>query len=179
MAKNPNLHYHANFAVYINGKQDTFEGPGYFEEVSACMDHGHSDVKGRAHMHDNLNHTIHVHDDDVTWGDFFANLGYSLGDNVISDGRNVYVNSQDGKHLIFLLNGQKVSSIANVVIKSEDVLLINYGDASAEAQKQNYDSIPKDAHRYNVAKDPAACSGSQTFDLKARLKDALGFVDSR
>ena len=179
VAKNPNTHYHANFAVWINGKQDTFAGPGYYEEVTACDVHNHDDVKGHAHIHGNINSVVHVHADGVTWGDFFANLGYTLGDNLISDGNKVYTTDQDGNHLVFMLNGRPVENIANTVIKSEDVLLIDYGQDSQAALQQHYDSIPKDAHHYNVTKDPAACSGGQTFDLKARLKDALGFGDAQ
>ena len=30
------VHYHANFAVYMDGKQWDFSGPSYMEEVSRC-----------------------------------------------------------------------------------------------------------------------------------------------
>jgi hypothetical protein len=29
-------HHHANFAVYMDGKQRDFSGPSYMEEVSRC-----------------------------------------------------------------------------------------------------------------------------------------------
>ncbi len=177
VSQNEVVHYHANFAVYVNGKQDKFEGPGYYEEVTTCNVHDHNDLKSRAHMHGNNSHVVHVHADSVTWGNFFANLGYAVGDNVISDGHTAYVEGQDDKHLTFMLNGQKVDSIANQIIKSEDVLLIDYGNDSDTTLKQYFEGIPKDAHKFNVTADPAACSGGETYDVKSRLKDALGFTD--
>ena len=30
------VHWHANFAVYMDGKQRDFSGPSYMEEVSRC-----------------------------------------------------------------------------------------------------------------------------------------------
>jgi len=173
-AKSPFVHYHANFAVYINGQHQTFQGPGYYEEVTACNLHNANDVKSRVHMHDNINHVIHVHANGVTWSDFFNNIGYTLGDNVLSDGSSVYTDGQNGAHLTFILNGQPVTSIADTVIKSEDALLINYGTDSDQVILQRYQAIPKDAHYFNTHADPAACSGSDKFDWKARLKDAVG-----
>lgn len=173
-AKNPNVHYHANFALYINGKQDIFNGPGYYEEVTACMNNNHTDVRSRAHMHNNANHAIHIHASPVTWGDFFANIGYVLGDNLISDGQASYVDGQEEKHLKFILNGHKVSAIANQVIKSEDVLLIDYGTDDDQTQMQHFDAVPKDAHKLNIGKDPSTCSGGHDYGFTARLKDVIG-----
>ena len=173
-AKNPYTHYHANFAVYIDGQAEKFDGPGYYEEVTACSVHNADDLKSRAHMHANVNHTVHVHDTGVSWGDFFNNIGYTVGSTVLSDGVRTYLDGQDSKHLSFMLNGKPVSNLADTVIKSEDVLLINFGDDSDQALQQHFAEIPRDAHHYNVTKDPAACSGGEVFDWKARLKAAIG-----
>lgn len=32
----PQVHYHANFAVYINGQREQFKGPQYYQEVAVC-----------------------------------------------------------------------------------------------------------------------------------------------
>lgn len=175
-AKNPYTHYHANFAIYINGQAEKFEGPGFYEEVAACNVHNADDLKSRVHMHDNVAHAVHVHDTGVSWGDFFSNIGYTVGSSVLSDGSNTFVNGQDSKKLSYLLNGKPVSDISSTVIKSEDVLLIDYGDDTDQQMQKHFESIPRDAHHLNVTKDPSACSGNSNFDLKARLKQALGMV---
>lgn len=168
------VHYHANFSLYINGQEDQFKSFTFYEEVAACDVHAIDDVKGRAHMHDQNGHMVHVHAHAVTWGAFFANLGYTLGDNLIKTDNGVYVSGDDGNKLTFLLNGQPVDTISNQLIKSEDVLLINYGKDSDATLKQRYDAIPRDAHKANVTKDPAACSGDEGMKFSQRLKQALG-----
>lgn len=174
--KDTSVHYHANFGLYVNGQQDKFQGPGYYEEVTACNAHNHEDLASRSHMHDNVNTVVHVHDHSVTWSDFFANLGYTLGDTVLVTEKGTYVDGQDGNKLTFILNGQPVTKIANTIIKSEDVLLINYGKDDATTIQSHYAAIPKDAHHYNVTKDPAACQGGENLTPLNRLKQALGFT---
>ncbi len=176
-AKNPNVHYHANFALYVNGQQDQFQGPGYYEEVTVCDAHDHNNLQSRVHMHDNINSVVHVHDHSVSWADFFNNLGYTLGDKVLVTEKGTYVDGQDGNKLSFMLNGQAVDGIANRIIGDEDVLLINYGQDDAATLQSRYNTIPKDAHHYDVTKDPAACSGG-SFSTWDRLKSALGVPSS-
>jgi hypothetical protein len=76
-------HYHANFALYINGQRDEFKSFTFYEEVQSCAGHDTNNPKIRVHLHDQKNDVVHVHDAAVTWGHFFANLGYSLGDTFI------------------------------------------------------------------------------------------------
>lgn len=174
--KDTSVHYHANFELYVNGQQDQLNGPGYYQEVTACNAHDHGSVKSRTHMHDNVNHTVHVHDHSVTWGNFFANLGYTLGDTVVVTEKGTYVDGQDGNKLSFILNDQPVTRVSNTIIKSEDVLLINYGKDDAKTLQTRYEAIPKDAKTYNVTKDPAACQGGNELTPLNRLKQALGFT---
>ena len=175
--KSDEVHYHANFALYVNGKQDEFKNPTFYEEVQTCDVHDKNDVHGRAHMHNQNGHLVHVHANAVTWGQFFANLGYTLGNSVIKTDGGVYVDSQGGK-LTFILNGSKETDIANRVIKSEDVLLIDYGNDSDNTLQQRYKDIPRDAHQANVKADPAACSGPEKTNFSTRLKHAIGINDS-
>lgn len=155
-------HYHANFAVYINGQQEEFKGPQYYEEVAACTANGPIQPAQRAHMHDNINSVIHVHDDGVTWQQFFNNIGWTLGPNFIQDSnQNLFVEKGNDK-LNIVLNGQNltdITPIANQTIRDEDRLLISYGDiGKAELQKE-YQSVPATAHHYDITPDPASCAG--------------------
>jgi hypothetical protein len=171
LIKDHSTHYHANFALYINGQQDKFDSFTFYEEVAACTVDDPTDVKRRAHMHDENNSLVHVHDDGVTWGDFFANLGYTLGNKIIKTDNGIYIDGADGKKLTFILNGETATSIANKVIGSEDVLLIDYGDGAST--KAEYDQIPKNSHEYNSKADPSTCSGSHKLTFGDRLKQAL------
>ncbi len=172
--KSDDVHYHANFALYVNGQKDEFKSFTFYEEVAACTAHDPDDVKSRVHMHDQNPGLVHVHAHGVTWGQFFANLDYTLGDKVVVTENGAYADGQDGNKLSFLLDGQPVESVEDRVIKTEDVLLINYGKDDAKTLQTRYDAIPRDAHKANVTSDPATCSGNADSTLTQRFKAAVG-----
>ena len=166
-------HYHANFAVYINGQREEFKGPQYYQEVAACTAHGPIQPAQRAHMHDNINSVIHVHDEGVTWDQFFENLGWNLGPNFIQDNQqHMYVEDGDNK-LNLVLNDQNLTdltSLANVVIKDQDRLLISFGTIDQSTLDTEFKSVPATAHHYDVTKDPASCSGGESVTISDRFK---------
>jgi len=163
------VHYHANFAVYVNGKREQFKGTQYYEETAAkaCTVEKVDDPAERAHMHDNINNVVHVEDHLVTWGHFFQNLEWGIGDDYLKTADGIFTPSDQSK-LTFMLNGEKVESIANVIINDQDKLLVSFG-ASGDAQKQ-YASIQNNARKYDLEQDPASCSGTHGVDAKERLK---------
>lgn len=164
-------HYHANFAVFIDGKRQEFNGPGYYEEVQACS--ATESPRGRTHMHMPDNNVAHVHDKNVTWGHFFESIGWALGPDALVTDDEVY-HSDQKKALIFYLNGKEVASPFNEVIGNEDVLVVSYGDGSADLKKQaEAAKEPTPARTANVQTDPAACRGEEELGIKARLKNAV------
>lgn len=167
------VHYHANFALYINGEKDEFNSATFYEETQSCSA-DEIGPKSRVHMHDQESDVVHVHDDGATWGHLFANLGYSLGNTNIQTDSGVYVDKESDKELTFILNGKKVSAIANETIDSEDVLLINYGKESKDDLQERYESVSKNAAEYNQKSDPSACAGSKPLTFTDRLKEAIG-----
>lgn len=174
-AKSEAVHYHANFALYVNGVQDKFDGPGYYEEVTACGAENKNNPKERVHMHGQVNHVVHVHANAVTWGQFFANLGYTLGDKAVTTGQGTFVDGAGG-NLTFWLNGKKVDSVANRPIGDTDALLVNFGDQGGATLAKEYNAIPKDAAKEDAGKDPASCGGaSSKLTAGDRLKHALKF----
>ncbi|HSX44645.1 MAG TPA: hypothetical protein VLF39_00835 [Candidatus Saccharimonadales bacterium] len=173
--KSDNVHYHANFALYINDQRDEFKNFTFYEEVAACTSNNLDNPKTRVHMHDQNNGLVHVHAHTVTWAQFFDNLGYVLGDKLVETDNGVYVDGQNSEQLTFVLNGQKITDVANRVIRSEDRLLINYGRDDSSTITKHYDSVPTDAHRANTESDPATCSGSTKLTTWERLKESAGF----
>ncbi len=174
--KSDAVHYHANFALYVNGVRDEFKGPGYYEEVQACSADHQDDPKSRVHMHNQENALVHVHDHAATWGALFANLGYTLGDTTLVTNQGTYLSNEDG-HLTFILNGNPVTNVANRVIGNEDVLLINFGNQDNTSLQKEYDAIPRTAHKENQEKDPASCGGASTsLSLLDRFKGALNIT---
>lgn len=175
LAKNTSPHYHANFAVFVNGERLKFEGPTFYEEITACSDDQSSDPKTRAHMHSNVSYLVHVHDDLVTWGNFFANLRYGVSDKALTLDDVVLVDGQNNNQLSFVLNGQQIDSVANKVINSEDRLLISYGQADSSQLNDQFNQVEQDAKDYNQKQDPASCSGSEALSWSQKFKKAISF----
>lgn len=175
LVKDNSIHYHANFSLYVNGNRDEFKSFAFYEEVAGCNAHDMENPKVRVHMHNNNGQLVHVHDGGVTWGHLFANLGYTLSNELVENDAGTYISGDDGNKLTFILNGEEVNTIANELIKSEDVLLINYGKDDQDTLSQRYDAIPKDAGQANTTKDPSACSGGHELTFWAKLKQAIGF----
>lgn len=173
LASDHATHYHANFALYINNNRDKFDNFTFYEEVTSCSSDDHSNPTHRTHMHGHEAGVVHVHDDAVTWGAFFANLGYGLTNKSVTTDDGVFTDGVDGKKLTFFLNRQPVENIANKVIKSEDVLLIDYGDG--KSIDQQYGTIQQNAGEINAKPDPGSCSGSKALTLGERIKRAFDF----
>lgn len=172
--KDTSVHYHADFALYINGQKDEFESFTFYEEVQSCSADNANNVKARAHMHDKKAGLIHVHDAGVTWGQFFNNLGYTVGDQVLETDDGVFNDGRDGRKLTFILNKQEVDAIANRVIGNTDKLLINYGTEDEATLQANLNALPDQAGEANTQNDPAACSGGHSLTFTDRLKQAIG-----
>ncbi|HSX17928.1 MAG TPA: hypothetical protein VLE51_01050 [Candidatus Saccharimonadales bacterium] len=164
------VHYHANFAVYIDGQREQFKGASYYEEETACKAGDNIAPADRAHMHDNINDVVHVHDRAVTWEQFFNNLGWSVGGDFIETRDTLYQNN-DRSILHITLNGQDltgISSIANKVIGDRDKLLLDYGPTDSQI-KQEYNAIPSTAIQHDQENDPASCSGPTSTTFSDRL----------
>ena len=159
------VHYHANFALYVNGQKEQFKGMQYYTEAEMCTLDTSMTPTGRAHMHDNVNNVVHVEDHAVTWSQFFANLGWYMGPDFIQSPDGTMYKEDGNAKLHVIIDGQDytdLGGVANTVIKDQDKLLVSFGDESDSTLRQQYNAIPGTAHHYDVTKDPASCSGSHS-----------------
>lgn len=166
-------HYHANFAVYVNGEREEFDSYGYYEEIAACSSEYGLNPRGRVHMHDRVNDVVHVHDTQVTWGHFFANLDWAVGSSFLKTDQGMYQPTPE-RVLVFVLNGARVSRIDNRVIGVQDRLLVSYGAPATDFMAQ-YRAIGNPASEFDKKPDPASCSGSSASEggFIDRLKRAV------
>ena len=165
------VHYHANFAVYLNGQKEQFKDMEYYEETAAtsCTLEKVETPLVRAHMHGNVNDVVHVEDHLVTWGTFFQNLGWGIGNDYLKTANKIYTPDAQNK-LTFMLNGKKVDSVTNLIIKDEDKLLVSYGNELNDKLQKEYGSIPSTAYKYDIERDPASCSGHKSTTTSDRFK---------
>lgn len=166
-------HYHANFAVFLNGQRFTFKDPKYYQEVSICSASTKLTTPlQRTHMHDEENSVVHVHDHVVTWGQFFNNLGWYIGPDFIeTDDGTMYRASGDDK-LHIVINGQDytdLQAVTNMVIGDQSKLLVSFGNVSDKTLKQEYDTIQNKAKHADETADPSSCSGNEAVTVSDRL----------
>lgn len=166
------VHYHANFAVYVNGEREQFKGMQYYEETAAtaCTLKHVDSPKERAHLHGNVNDAVHVEDHLVTWSHFMQNLDWGLGDDYLKTADNIYTPNDQSK-LTFILNGKTVESIDDTIIGDKDKLLISYGDSTENDLQEQYKSVADTATEYNNSKDPAGCGANNEVKMSDRLRN--------
>lgn len=168
----PGTHYHANFKVYVNGQREQFSDPSYYEAAGpSCTEHEMMTPIERAHMHGNVNDVVHVHDDAVTWGQFFYNLGWVLDTKVIATPSQTLL--PDNSHKItFILNNEVMDNVSNRVIGDQDKLLIDYG-SDIQTAKTEFSAITNKAADYDKGKDPASCGSHAAPTFSERLHHLL------
>lgn len=164
------VHYHANFAVYINGQREQFKNFTYYVDIEgSCTLEKQMTPRERAHMHGNVNDVVHIEDQTVTWGQFFQNIGWVVDPMVIRTPDQILLETDLGK-INFLLNGKHVENIVNRVVNDKDRLLVDYGTNSDQVLQQEYESIATTASKYDTIQDPADCSGHKESTWQDRMK---------
>jgi hypothetical protein len=167
-------HYHANWALFVNGQRVDLSGSQYMEEVTACVPVGQTILPTqRTHMHAGTQDVVHGHDDGVTWGHLMANLGFGLGEDFLILGGDRYV--ADGTNsLKYIADGQVVLPAYNRVIRSTERLLISYGPESVdEVIATQFPQVASTAAEYNTRPDPAGCAGAAEMTLAQKLRYAF------
>jgi hypothetical protein len=154
------VHYHANFGLYINGQREQLKDAFYYEEESSSCDAQEKMTPHeRAHMHDNVNSIIHIHDNAVTWGNFFQNIGWVVDNNLVETPQGKMYLADSSNKVSYILNGKATDNVINQVIGDQDRLLVNFGNVSSANLQNEYKSVPATAHKYDISKDPASCGG--------------------
>jgi hypothetical protein len=173
------VHYHANYAVFIQKNLLDLSLPKYMEPVEICnVDPMLQTPQARVHQHNGKVGEVHVHASTVTWGDFFTNLGFSLTPtSLTTDDGTVYPNA-DGKVLRYILNDKIVSNPANSVIGDRDRLLIDFDSESVSDAMDRFTRVPATALSLDQGTDPASCGGSDMLMTtpKERMKKALNIT---
>jgi hypothetical protein len=169
------VHYHANFAVYLQGQPQKFTNRAYFLDGGCGMSNMMT-PESRAHLTPGIDNVVHVKDGAVTWGQFFNNLGWYIGDDFVktADGQLLAPNGDATLHII--INEQDytgLGGITNAVIKDRDRLLLSYGNSSRTDLAKQYAAVPSTAKTYDGMKNASACGHATKVTLQDRLRHLL------
>ena len=145
-------HLHADFAVWIDGKQLDFSGPEFMSAppaeaaslpfVDAAFAHGDEEdghvVPGREylHLHNGNGHVIHVHKPGLTIGDFFDSLSMPMTDACLTVNPQRSYCIEDGKRWRMFVNGEEAVFGPNYVLKDLDKILLTWGSDDAAIAEQ-------------------------------------------
>lgn len=167
-------HFHANFALYVDGARVDLSGDEYMEDVAACAMGETVLPRSRVHLHNNNPDVAHVHHPGVTWGHLFANLGMGIGATYIADKDGAVLTAGDGRTLKFVLNGRPQFAIHNELIRPGDRLLVSYGgESEAEVVQTQFPRVADDAEEFDARDDPAGCAGAHRMTLWERIRYAF------
>jgi hypothetical protein len=171
------VHYHANWAVWINGQRVDFTGDRYMEDVAACAaDLSNITAHQRVHMHEHNADVVHVHAPGATWGHLLQNLGWGIGPNwIYTDTGEMYRDGEGGR-LTFVLNGIVVPPAYDRVIQDGDRMLISFGsETPEELLNERFPTVASNALEYDENYDPAGCQGTPEETFGDRLRRAFWF----
>lgn len=123
-------HQHADFAVFIEGKQFNFDQPQFISTDTKETD-------AYVHIHEPRPTVVHVHKLGITWDYFFHSLGFKLDDPsfaAVTPDKTCLTVPTGEKYcqtatetFKFYVNGVKVDGVSNTGIHDLDRVLISYG----------------------------------------------------
>ncbi|MFB6208135.1 MAG: hypothetical protein ABEJ69_02200 [Candidatus Nanohaloarchaea archaeon] len=124
-------HYHADFAVYINGEKFDFSKRSY--QV----------VDRRAHVEGLSDDVVHAHASGVTFGYFMETLGWGYNATALETRNNTYF-EKNGKELRMFVNegdGWKEIEPRDYLFSDGDQILLAYGDYTKQEIKEMQKSV--------------------------------------
>jgi len=177
MPEHEEVHYHANWALWIAGERVDLTHDRYMEDVGACqVDPAQMTAESRVHMHDNNHDVIHVHHAGASWGHLLQNLGWGIGAGWIVTNRGEVLRDGDGYRITFILNGMDVPPAHDRVIRPGDRLLLSWGtEDPADLVRERFPLVADNAPEYDEGYDPGGCGGHTPETLGERVRRAFWF----
>src|SRR3989338_985592 len=120
-------HYHADFKVYIEGKELNFNQEQFF--VKSRFIHVENDVQGDSGV------VIHMHATGVPLWVFFESIGMKFNKECFATETEEYCND-GGNTLKFLVKGESSEAFGDYVFQDNDRLLISYGSMEEDVRSQ-------------------------------------------
>lgn len=131
------VHWHADFALYINGERYDFNQERFFSTTD-------EELSENVHLHEPFL-VVHVHREGTTWREFFHSLGFELTDECLTTPEGDQYCTSETERLSFIINGVRVDGLAFQDITDIDRALISFGDESEAELRQQYAEVNDEA----------------------------------
>lgn len=141
-------HTHADFAVWLDGKQFDFSGSEYMSGTSDEHDSSQKRLSDFLHLHDGNGFVVHRHKPGLTLKDFFSSIQLSF------EGNCKIALDMNGKicggtpYRLFMNGTEKIPFDLNYDFQDEDQLLITNASDDTEVKKQLF-LMNDDACKYS------------------------------
>lgn len=139
------VHYHANFAVFVDGKQIDFTKPQLMHIAPCATDtHVSLDPMENVHLHDGIGNVVHLHMRGITWKTFFDAIQFD------------YLPLTQDRSLTVYRNGKSVSPgiLFENEIGREDRILVHIATESGAQLVSQVPLLQKEDEKVgNNAKD--------------------------
>lgn len=148
----PPVHIHANFLMVISGNQKDFSLSEFQSPVFCGPTINDSREEANVHLHNNNGGVIHVHAENVTYGDFFAahELGMELSEHCFADENGSrWCDQANGNRWQYFLNGEPVSDLSLMVVNDLDQALLLYGYYTPKQLDYWMKKMPTDACQFS------------------------------
>ncbi len=155
------VHYHADFKVYLRGTAYDFAQEKY-------MSTDENKLSNFTHLHNMDGGVIHKHMSTVTLGDFFTSLSMELTNDCFTlDTGESYCDDEENK-LTMWVNGEPNSDFENYLIQDLDRILVSYGHSTSTELEAQMASVGDNACIYSEtcpergpAPDESSCLSSE------------------
>ena len=104
----------ANFEIYTLGTKRIFTNSMYHNQSEQVYISADEPSK------------VHVKEKDLTWGNFFETLPFSVTKECLITGTGQEFCTSESGHLVFTLNGEDAPNVLDAVIQAGDKLVIKY-----------------------------------------------------
>jgi hypothetical protein len=128
------VHVHTDFAIYVNDQKLDLTADKYQSSLE-------SEKSNDIHLHDNNDHVIHRHAEDITFAQFLNTIGFNLNNScfVLDNGKEYC--ADDENILKLYVNGGEVLEPLSYVGQEEDRVLLYYGIPNNPNLQSYLDSV--------------------------------------
>ena len=135
-------HIHADWKIYINGKQLDFSDKSHMERMRNNMPvSSFIHVDSGAPAPEKTGDVLHMHASGVPLWIFFKSVGMDFNNGCITLENKEKFCNESNKKLKFFVNGKENNDFENYVFNDLDKILISYGDESEEEIKNQLAEI--------------------------------------
>lgn len=136
------VHVHSDFVIYINDQKLDLTAEKYQSSIEQIL---HKNV----HLHDNEDHVVHRHAEDITFAEFLESIGFSLTENCLTLDDGTSYCADDTSELALYVNQSLHPDMVAYIPQEEHQIMLYYGIPDNPNMQSYFDSISDESCIYS------------------------------